>query len=92
MKATQTGMLYRRAILQGGEKRRRLSFDGFQDMNLNEQLIKVMERNTHVLNAQLDTQNMNSRLEREQHKDQSDKLISALSKISDALARIADKL
>lgn len=42
--------------------------DGCQDINLKETLIKVMERNTHVLNAKLDTQNMNSQLEREQHK------------------------
>lgn len=51
-----------------------------------------MEKNTLILNAQLDTQNMNSQLEREQQKGQSDQLVSALSKISDALTRIADKL
>lgn len=61
-------------------------------MNLNHKLIKVMEKNTLILNAQLDTQNMNSQLEREQQKGQSDQLVSALSKISDALTRIADKL
>lgn len=81
----------RRSIFQG-VKRQRLSSDGYEGMNPNDQLIKVMKKNTFILNEQLDTQNINSQLEREQRKGQSDKLVSALSKISDALARIADKL
>lgn len=90
-KGKQTCMLWRRSIFQG-VKRQRLSSDGCEGMNLNHKLIKVMEKNTLILNAQLDTQNMNSQLEREQQKGQSDQLVSALSKISDALTRIADKL
>lgn len=90
-KGKQTCMLWRRSTFQG-VKRQRLSSDGCEGMNLNHKLIKVMEKNTLILNAQLDTQNMNSQLEREQQKGQSDQLVSALSKISDALTRIADKL
>lgn len=79
-------------MFQEGVKRRRLSLDGCQDINLNHHLIKIIERNTNLLNAQLEAQRMNSQLEREQQKAYSDVLSSALSKISDALSRIADKL
>ena len=72
-------------------KRRRLSLDKCEDFNLSQHLIKVLERNNRVLNAQLETQRMNSQLDREQQKAHTDILSSALSKICDAFSRIADK-
>lgn len=92
-KGKQPGLhFWRRTMLQEGVKRRRLSLDGCEDINLRHHLIKVLERNTHVLHAQLESRRINSQLERKQQKAKTDVLISALSKISDALSRVADKL
>ena len=77
---------------QEGWKKKRLSLDGCGDTNLEEQLVKVLEKNSSLLNAQLEAQNMNYQLDREQRKDQNDSLVAALSKIRDALGRIVDKL
>lgn len=81
-----------RRLSQEDVKRRRLSLDKCEDFNLSHHLIKVLERNNRVLNAQLETQSMNSQLDREQQKAHTDILSSALSKICDAFSRIADKL
>lgn len=59
---------------------------------MEDQLIKVLKRNSGMLNAQLETQNINCQLDREQKKEHSDNLIAALNKFTDALLRIADKL
>ncbi|XP_071921848.1 trihelix transcription factor ASR3-like [Coffea arabica] len=80
-----------RRVSQEDVKRRRLSLDKCEDFNLSQHLIKVLERNNRVLNAQLETQRMNSQLDREQQKAHTDILSSALSKICDAFSRIADK-
>ncbi|GFP89429.1 hypothetical protein PHJA_001086500 [Phtheirospermum japonicum] len=53
---------------------------------------QALERNTNLLNAQLEEQKMNCRLDREQKKEQYDSLMAALSKITDALEKIANKL
>jgi hypothetical protein len=42
--------------------------------------------------AQLEAQNVNSRLNREQRKDQVSSLLGVLGKVADALYRIADEL
>lgn len=81
-----------RRVFQEGVKRRRLSLDKCEDFNLGHHLIKVLERNNRVLNAQLEAQRMNSQLDREQQKAHTDILSSALSKICNAFSRIADKL
>ncbi|RVX17987.1 Trihelix transcription factor ASR3 [Vitis vinifera] len=73
-------------------KRRRVSVDGCAETNMEEQLIKVLERNSKRLNAQLEAQNVNSQLDRDQRKDHANSLVAALSKLTDAIVRIADKL
>ncbi|KAK2974183.1 hypothetical protein RJ640_021474 [Escallonia rubra] len=78
-------------VSQESCKRRRVSTDGSRD-NLEGQLIKVLEKNTSMLNSQLEAQQMNCQLERDQQKDHNDSLVAALNKITDALTRIADKL
>nr|GEY14273.1 trihelix transcription factor ASR3-like [Tanacetum cinerariifolium]GEY64691.1 trihelix transcription factor ASR3-like [Tanacetum cinerariifolium] len=77
---------------QDGFKRRKLSTDKCQDKNFDDRLIEVLEKNTSMLNAQLEAENTNSRLDREQRKGYNDSLVSALNKISDALTKIADKI
>lgn len=74
-------------------KRRRMSQDNsYADTSLQSQLIEVLERNSRMLAAQLEAQNVNNQLDREQRKDQTNGLLSVLSKVADALGRIADKL
>ncbi|KAA8542052.1 hypothetical protein F0562_023204 [Nyssa sinensis] len=83
---------WRGSMSQEGWKRRRLSSDGCRDTNLEDRLIKVLERNSDMLSAQLEAHNMNCQLDRDQHKDHNETLVAALSKITDALVRIADRL
>nr|DAD30410.1 TPA_asm: hypothetical protein HUJ06_009261 [Nelumbo nucifera] len=77
---------------QEGRKRRRLPSDGGHDTSLQDQLIEVLERNSRMLTAQLEVQNMNCQLDRDQRKDHADSLVAVLSKLADALGRIADRL
>ncbi|XP_008791026.1 trihelix transcription factor ASR3 [Phoenix dactylifera] len=77
---------------QEGQKRRRTSQDRAGDINLQSQLIEVLERNSRMLTAQLEAQNVNCQLDRDQRKDQTNSLLSVLGKLADALGRIADKL
>ncbi|KAG2327844.1 hypothetical protein Bca4012_036866 [Brassica carinata] len=57
-----------------------------------DQLIEVVERNGQLLAAQLEVQNTNLKLDREQRKDHDDNLVAVLNKLADAVAKIADKL
>lgn len=81
---------------QEGRKRKRFATDGDEDgettTSLEDQLIQVLERNGKMLNAQLEAQNTNIQLDREQRKDHADNLVSVLNKLADALGRIAEKL
>ena len=77
---------------QEGHKRRRTSQDGYADTSLQSQLTEVLERNSQMLTEQLEAQNVNNQLDREQRKDQANGLLGVLNKVADALARIADKL
>ncbi|KAJ4959852.1 hypothetical protein NE237_019762 [Protea cynaroides] len=75
-----------------GRKRRRLSTDVGSETTLQDQLVEVLERNSRMLVSQLEAQNINCQLDRDQRKDHADSLVSVLSKLADALGRIADKL
>ncbi|XP_072950612.1 trihelix transcription factor ASR3 [Typha angustifolia] len=77
---------------QEGQKRRRTSQEGVGETELQSQLIEVLERNSRMLTAQLEAQNMNCQLDRDQRKEQANSLLGVLSKLADALGRIADKL
>ncbi|OVA09677.1 Myb-like domain [Macleaya cordata] len=77
---------------QEGCKRRRLSSDGGEDITVQDQLIKVLERNSRMLTAQLEAQNVNCQLDRDQRTDHANSLVAVLSKLADALGKIADKL
>ena len=55
-------------------------------------MVDVLEKNAKMLSAQLESQNVNFQLDREQRKDDVSSLIGVLNKLADALGRIADKL
>uniref|UniRef100_A0A5B7B3B9 Myb-like domain-containing protein n=1 Tax=Davidia involucrata TaxID=16924 RepID=A0A5B7B3B9_DAVIN len=78
---------------QEGRKRKRFATDGDDETTtLQYQLIEALERNGRMLSAQLETQNTNFQLDREQQKDHVGSLVAVLNKLADALGRIADKL
>lgn len=60
--------------------------------DLQGQLVEILDRSSQMVAAQLEAQNINSRLDREQRKDQVSSLLGVLGKVADALYRIADKL
>ncbi|KAK1259241.1 hypothetical protein QJS04_geneDACA021791 [Acorus gramineus] len=75
------------------QKRRRMSPDEeIDDSFLQNRLINVLEQSSQMMTAQLEAQNINCRLDREQRKEQADGLLGVLNKLADALSRIADKL
>ncbi|RCV33378.1 hypothetical protein SETIT_7G079900v2 [Setaria italica] len=60
--------------------------------DLQGRLVEILDRSSQMVAAQLEAQNINSRLDREQRKDQVSSLLGVLGKVADALFRIADKL
>ncbi|KAL8215849.1 hypothetical protein R6Q57_022686 [Mikania cordata] len=79
---------WKESISQEGCKRRRVSTDD----KFSDRLLDVLEKNTNMLSAQIDAENMNCQLYRDQRKDCNEGLVCALNRISDALTKIADKL
>lgn len=80
--------------MQCGQKRQRSDDDvsgRVAATNLQGQLVEILDRSSQMV-AQLEAQNINSRLDREQRKDQVSSLLGVLGKVADALYRIADKL
>jgi len=74
-------------------KRKRFAIDGGEEtISSHSHLIHVLERNGKMLTAQLEAQNTNFQLDREQRKDHADGLVAVLNKLADALGKIADKL
>ncbi|KAK8939893.1 hypothetical protein KSP40_PGU005490 [Platanthera guangdongensis] len=79
---------------RGGTKRRRASHEDDEDSSrcMQSQLIQMLDRNNRMLAGQLQTQNINTQLDRDLRKDQVNGLLVVLNKLADALGRIADKL
>lgn len=75
----------------GGEKEEEEEEEE-ETKSMQNRLIEILERNGQLLAAQLEVQNSNLKLDREQRKDQGDNLVAVLSKLADAVAKIADKL
>ncbi|KAL5717340.1 hypothetical protein ACHQM5_010359 [Ranunculus cassubicifolius] len=74
------------------ERKRKRSPSEDPDTHLGEQLVNVLEKNGMILTRQLESQNINCELDRDQRKDQGNSLVTVLNKLADALGRIADKL
>ncbi|KAL0924125.1 hypothetical protein M5K25_004934 [Dendrobium thyrsiflorum] len=78
---------------QENRKRRRTSHEDEEDSSsLQFQIIEMLDRNNRMLATQLESQNLNTQLDREQRKDQVNGLLGVLNKLADALVRIAEKL
>lgn len=80
-------------MFHDGYKRRRLSPDNSEDSaDFNDNVIKVLRRNSNILKAHLGNQNINYQLARDQQKQQTDSLVAALGRLTDAITKIADKM
>ncbi|KAF8686723.1 hypothetical protein HU200_043560 [Digitaria exilis] len=77
---------------QGGQKRPRNEEEAGETADLQSKLIEILDRNSRMVAAQLEAQNQNCELDREQRKDQANSLVLVLGRLADALGRIADKL
>nr|GEV80433.1 trihelix transcription factor ASR3 [Tanacetum cinerariifolium] len=77
---------------QGKKRKRPATDDAAGETSLQNQLIEVMERNGKLLSTQLEIQNTNSQLDREQRRDHANSLFEVLNKLADAMVKIADKL
>ncbi|KAJ6761031.1 TRIHELIX TRANSCRIPTION FACTOR ASR3 [Salix purpurea] len=91
-KKQNLGTKTRKGSMSREGKKRRLSSDESEDPDLEDRLIRVLGRNMSMLNSQLEAQNINCQLDREQRHDHNDSLARALSKLTDAIVKIADKL
>lgn len=60
--------------------------------NPEHKLVEALEKNGRLLSSQLEAQNTNLQLDREQRNEHVNSLITVLNKLADALGRIADKL
>ncbi|XP_073022997.1 trihelix transcription factor ASR3-like [Primulina eburnea] len=80
------------SMFHEGAKRRRHTSSACQNFNVETQLIKALEKNISLLNAQLEEQKVISQMDREQQKDCHNILVAALTKLTDALEKIGDKL
>ncbi|KAL5564803.1 hypothetical protein UlMin_027967 [Ulmus minor] len=78
-------------VLQEAQKWRRTSLDTSEPVNW-DRFIRVLERNSNMLNIQLEAQNRNFQLDRDQQKEHHQNLGSALSNLTHALTRIEEKL
>ncbi|XP_010509869.1 PREDICTED: trihelix transcription factor ASR3-like [Camelina sativa] len=74
-----------------GEREEKEEEEG-ETKKMQNQLIEILERNGQLLAAQLEVQNLNLKLDREQRKDHGDSLVAVLNKLADAVTKIADKL
>ncbi|KAF6169661.1 hypothetical protein GIB67_004053 [Kingdonia uniflora] len=77
---------------QNERKRKRSLSDEDENSTLQEQMFKLLEKNSDMLTAHLEAQKTNSELDREQRKDQGASLVEVLSKLAEALVKIAEKL
>lgn len=77
-----------------GRKRKRPAAEAGDEEapGLQDRLVDAVERNGRLLREQFELQDMNSRLDREQKRDQANGLLAVLDKLADALGKIADKL
>ncbi|RDX61951.1 Trihelix transcription factor ASR3, partial [Mucuna pruriens] len=82
----------REPMFQEGYKRKRVSSDSSEDStDFNNNITKLLRRNSDILKAHLGAQNINYQLARDHQKQQTDILVAALGKLTDALTKIADK-
>ncbi|GAB2289344.1 hypothetical protein Dimus_023649 [Dionaea muscipula] len=60
--------------------------------DMKEEIMKVLDANSKMLKTQLDLHNNNSQWDREQRKEDTKSLVAVVTKLTEALGKIADKL
>lgn len=59
---------------------------------MQQQLVEILDRNSRMMTEQLEAQNMNCRLDREQRADMARSVVEVLGKLAEAIGKIAEKL
>eukprot|EP00249_Psilotum_nudum_P012490 c23816_g1_i1 orf=316-873(+) len=78
-------------VHSGTSKKRKRSSIGEND-DFKDRLFSMLETNSRVLTAHMESQNLNSQLDRNQRREQAESLVSVLGRLADALGRIAERL
>ncbi|GKV45570.1 hypothetical protein SLEP1_g52638 [Rubroshorea leprosula] len=78
---------WKRSMTQKGLKHRQSKLDECEDGRL-DPLIKVLKRNSNPLNEQIQAQNTNCQLDRDQRKEHSESLVATINKLTNALERV----
>ncbi|KAI5078517.1 hypothetical protein GOP47_0006188 [Adiantum capillus-veneris] len=76
------------------KKKRKHPSNGSEEEHdeLKSHLFALLENNSRILAAHVQSQNLNSQLDRDQRKEHADSLVAVLGKLAEALGRIADRL
>ncbi|KAL5215614.1 hypothetical protein ABZP36_007015 [Zizania latifolia] len=91
-RAKQPEQIIEDSPAQVRHKRQRSDDTSGEAPDVQGQLIEILDRSSRMVATQLEAQNINCQLDREQRKDQVNSLLGVLGKVADALYRIADKL
>lgn len=78
---------------EGMKRKRPIAEAGDEDTpHQQSRLVDALERNGKLLSEQLELQDKNFRLDRDQKRDQANGVLAVLGKLADALGKIADRL
>lgn len=77
-------------LVSTGKKRKRPAAGEIDDFRGD--LFALLERNSKILTAYVDSQNLNCHLDRTQRKEHAENLVGVLGKLAEALGKISDKL
>lgn len=77
-----------------GKKRKRQSVDAANEetVDFKSHIFSMLQTSSAVLTAHVESQNVNSRLDREQRKEHMEGLVGVLHKLADALGKVAERL
>lgn len=81
-------------LTAAGKKKRKHPSNASEEEHdeVKSQLFSLLEKNSRVLAAHVQSQNLNSQLDRDQRKEHAESLVAVLGKLADALEKIANRL
>ncbi|MCO5563116.1 hypothetical protein L7F22_016752 [Adiantum nelumboides] len=82
------------ALPSASKRKRKHPSNGSEEEHdeLKSHLFALLDNNSRILAAHVQSQNLNSQLDRDQRKAHASSLVAVLGKLADALGRIADRL
>lgn len=80
------------AGMASSERNKKRKLNEEKEADMGDRLVKVLERNSSLLSRHLELQNLNYQCDRDERHQHNDSLVSAISKLTDAMVQIANKL